>query len=187
MLRGGRLIIKIKRFPNKPLSTEQQEQPEQDDTNSAEGRSLIGQDPPNQNITGYQAKYAASHQRSFFGCLKDRVNTHHTRALLHDPRAWIEIVALLTLGLYTYFAGRQSDAMHDTLVEVRRQTSYANISASAATAAATAAQNAIAQSKDQFVKDQRPYIWVLSNKLGSPEFIPHGGDVNAPTGQIVWT
>jgi hypothetical protein len=190
MRRDGRLIIKIKRFPNKPLSREQQGQSEQDDTNSVEGRSRIRQDTSNQNVTGYQTEYAASHQRSFLGRLKDRVNTHHTRALLQDPRAWIEIVALLTLGLYTYFASRQSDAMHDTLVEVKKQTSYANTSAVAATAAANAAQDSIMQSRDQFRQDQRPYVW-LTNDTSSPTYIetrdPRNGTIIDQRATWTWS
>ena len=158
------------------MSKEQQRQPDQDDNNSTEGASLVGQDAPNQHISDYQTQYTTEHQRPFLSRIKDRINTHHTRALFKDPRAWIEIAALFTLGLYTYFASRQADAMNDTLVEIKKQTEFAHASAKAATKAANAAQAAIAQSADQFIKDQRPYIWLTTKGVGPPrlETLPSG-------------
>jgi hypothetical protein len=150
------------------LSAEQQGQPEQDNPNSADGCPRIGQDASNKNVTTYQKEHSTSHQSNFFSRLKDRVNTHHVRALLQDPRAWIEIIALFTLGAYTYFAWRQSTAMNDTLAEVRKQTASADTSSKAATIAAKAAQDAITQSKEQFVKDQRPYLWLASGESKKP-------------------
>jgi hypothetical protein len=49
MRRGGRLIQNIHRFTNKPLSTEEQEQPEQPDAKSADGGPLVRHSAPNHN------------------------------------------------------------------------------------------------------------------------------------------
>jgi hypothetical protein len=185
MRRGGRLIQNIHRFTNKPLSTEEQEQPEQPDAKSADSSPLVRHSAPNHKPPNNQTTYSQNHKRNFFGRLKDRFYAYHVRELCKDPRAWIEIIALGTLGLYTHYAGVQSDAMNKTLAEVRKQTGFASTSAGAATAAANAAKKAIDQSRDQFTKDQRPYVWLTNNGIGKPEFAPSPN--SAGTGQVVWT
>jgi hypothetical protein len=54
---------------------------------------------------------------------------------------------------------------------------------------ATLAENSLKQSREQFQKDERPYIWIKNEGLGNPEFIYDkdlaGG--NLSTGQILWS
>jgi hypothetical protein len=47
------------------------------------------------------------------------------------------------------------------------------------------ANKAIAQAREQFRQDQRPYIWLTNQGLGFPDFIP---TPNSPSsGQVIWT
>jgi hypothetical protein len=67
--------------------------------------------------------------------------------------------------------------MDATFAEVQKQTK-------AAVESASAAQNALAQARDQFREDRRPYIWLTKTGLGAPMFIPNIRDPR--TGQVVW-
>jgi len=110
---------------------------------------------------------------------------HRVRDTAGDPRAWLEIVALIVVGIYTYYAGQQSGTMNKTLREIKKQTRFAETSSKAATDAAGAARDAITQARDQFRQDQRPYVWG-TNALGQPEF-HNTPNTNPQTGQITWT
>jgi len=85
------------------LSTEQQKQSEQPDANGAKSRALIVENTSKQEPTANNEEDPGNHQHNFFGHLQDRLYTYNVRMLLRDPRVWIEIIALIVLGLYTNY------------------------------------------------------------------------------------
>ena len=48
------------------------------------------------------------------------------------------------------------------------------------------AQEALGLSREQFRRDQRPYVWLTNNGLGSPELVLNRR-LAPPSGQILWT
>lgn len=44
----------------------------------------------------------------------------------------------------------------------------------------------VQDARHMFAKDRRPFIWVTSNGLGTPEFLPLDNTKLPPTGQVVW-
>jgi hypothetical protein len=71
---------------------------------------------------------------------------------------WATTAAFVAAAIYANIARLQKNAMNETLLEIRKQTGFARDSAQGAPKAANLAQDAIALSRDQFRKDQRPYI-----------------------------
>jgi hypothetical protein len=86
--------------------------------------------------------------------------------------------AFLAAAIYGGIAYRQWRTMDATFGEPKKQTK-------AATDAASTAQNALNQARDQFQQDQRPYIWFTNNGVGSPQFHTTP-NTNPTTGHIVW-
>ena len=84
---------------------------------------------------------------------------------------WIEAacaVALVVItGFYTHYAHQQAVAAHDTVEQIIKQYPEIKKSADAAASAATTAQQALADQKNAFVIEQRPYLVVD----GSPQFV----------------
>ena len=154
MRRGG-----SQGFEDKPLTTEQEEYPESDDDKSADKSILSGEDRTNQEPPKNHAKYTRDRVRIFLeDTVWSRVWSHKNRELLCDPRVWIEAIALVTVICYTRYAGQQSDAVNNTLIEVRKQTGYAKDSAKGAVSAAKSAQEAVSLARSNFIVDQRPYV-----------------------------
>jgi hypothetical protein len=109
---------------------------------------------PNSNQTSEPTKV----HRSRFSRIKDALSSHEFRQLRKDPRAWVEVIALMVLMGYTYFAGHQVAVMNRTLEEIKKQTSYADVSAKAAKSAADTATTALTASIEQFRIDERAWI-----------------------------
>jgi hypothetical protein len=83
-------------------------------------------------------------------------------------KPFVEIIGVALLAIYTGYTIKMYSANRD---------------------AADAAQSAVANAKEQFRQDARPYVWVTNNGLGQPEFIFDRTLTGAPmnTGQILWT
>jgi len=111
-----------------------------------------------QQIADNQTTLLANQRRQFLQRIIDMVNTHHFRELCRNPRAWMELIGLITLIFYTRYAVQQSYTMNQTLGEIQKQTSFAQQAAQGATDAATTAQKSLNQVRDEFRRDQRPYI-----------------------------
>lgn len=98
--------------------------------------------------------------------------------------AWIQAFSAVAIvfitGFYTYYASVQATQM-------RNATTAAQQSADAATKAAGQAQQANTDAWTRFGQGERPYVWLTSNGLGSPEFIPEAGNTSSTTGQVIWT
>jgi hypothetical protein len=164
------------------LSTEQKKQSEESNAKGSEGVSLIGQHTSNQEPSSHQTAHPADHQRRFFRRLKDRINTHQLRELLTDPRAWLEIIALIVLMLYTYYSGKQWNVMRGQLDQMMvgvaqtqtlinqaiAQTKAGQDGAAAAKSAADTAAAALQDTKRSFELSTRPYIQVVSARLADP-------------------
>jgi hypothetical protein len=85
-------------------------------------------------------------------------------------KKWLEIATLAVVTIYAGLTAWQA-------AESRR--------------AAKAAEDSIAQNRDQFRRDQRPYIWATNTGLGTPQyFFPKPDEVapgyTGPVGQIFW-
>ena len=72
-----------------------------------------------------------------------------------------------------------------TLCVFAKQLSEMRKATKAATDAAAAAQQANTDASDRFRTDERPYVWVTSNGVGAPKFIPGAG--NPAEGQVIWS
>lgn len=57
----------------------------------------------------------------------------------------------------------------------------------AAVKSAYEAQQANRDARDRFREEERPYVWLTSNGLGAPEFIPAASNPSSPSGQVIWT
>jgi hypothetical protein len=161
--------LHVERLGDKPLSTEQESYSESNDDEGADEGVLSGEDRTNQEPPDNQTKDTRTKVRIFLkNTIWSRIWSHSNKQLICDLRVWIEIAALVTVICYTRYAGKQTDAMNQALAETRKQSGFASTSAEAATTAAKAAQDAIIQSRDQFIKDQRPYLWLSSGESKRP-------------------
>jgi hypothetical protein len=133
--------------------------------------------PPN------QAEDTSKQERGFFDRLKGFLSNYRIRKFCLDPRVWLEFAALIVLVWYTWYAGKQSGTMNNTLAEIRKQTCIAKQGADAATTAAKAAQDGISESRNNRVAsetqskaaldasiessrtDQRPWVSIVRWKL----------------------
>jgi hypothetical protein len=77
-----------------------------------------------------------------------------------DPRAWLEITALIVVGIYTYYAGKQSNIMSHTYEEIKKQTGYAQDSATAAQGTFTEARNQTELLRQQMIGTQSATVGV---------------------------
>ena len=82
--------------------------------------------------------------------------------LLKKPKTLLEIAALVVVILYTRYAGQQAHIMNDTLIEIRKQTGFAEKSSRGAADAAKAAGDAVTTARDNFARDQRPCTFLLT-------------------------
>lgn len=90
---------------------------------------------------------------------------YSVRKFLADPKSWFEVAALITVVIYTVYAGLQVSETHT---------------------ANNLAGQALRQSTEHFRNDQRPYVWFSKDGLGTIEFI-RNPNTSPPSGQIVWT
>lgn len=114
----------------------------------------------------------------------------------HRMLEWLtfafEVLTFAALCIYSYFSYGQWQAMRDQIYvmtlgvgQTQHMLDQTTIQTRAAQSSAIAAQDAIAQSRSQFVKDQRPYVWLASDGLGSPQFWDTK-NTNPATGQVIW-
>ena len=71
------------------------------------------------------------------------------------------------------------DATNKTLTESRMQTEYARTSSEAAEKATSAAIDAVKVARENFARDQRPWVWLL--RTANPTYKEYGGE-----GRIEW-
>jgi hypothetical protein len=94
---------------------------------------------------------------------------------------WVFFVSVLTFIAVTVYAVLVYFQWKEMIVASDAATDAANQSRRSV----AAADRALAQARDQFRQDQRPYIWTTPTGIGNPEFIPNALDPRI--GQIVWT
>jgi hypothetical protein len=169
------------------LSAEEHQQAEDPGHGRGEGRTNLGNHDANQDNPEQQTQQPTYQKRSLFKRFIDSFKSYRFRQGVADPKTYFEIAAFVVVVCYTVYAGRQSRTMSETLVEIKKQTGYAETSATGATDSAKAARDAVTQARDQFRQDQRPYIWLTNSGLGTPEFILTRPNEVPPTGQILWT
>jgi len=167
------------------LSAEEQKKTENSGSKSAEGGSTLSGLDSNQKPTGNQAEHPTGQKQTRFDSVKNFVKSYRVREFLKNPKTWFEIVALFVVICYTRYAGQQANTMNDTLVEIRKQTTSANISASAAQSAALTASQTLITTTNRFRIEQRPIVW-LTNDIGKPDFVPQFNNPASPIGQIAW-
>jgi hypothetical protein len=152
------------------------------------GVSPFGDQTLDRKKTKYQTADAPNKKYYFLQWIKKC--SRKLKNFFANPKNWLEIAALVVLSFYTYYARQQSKTMSETLVEIKIQTESAKTSAKAATEASKTALDALTVTRDNFIKDQRPYIWFTNTGEGSPDF---HRTVNATTrqaltsGQVIWT
>jgi hypothetical protein len=87
----------------------------------------------------------------------------------------ISVLTLIGLMLTALFSIKQWHEAHITA-------NASVVSANAAQDATDSAKRGLAQSRDQFIQDQRPYVWVARD-LGTPKFFLASGHTQ---GQVFW-
>ena len=141
------------------MSTEEKKEPENPNPDSPQGSGLIGDTGPNTSPADDQTAQPAYSKPNFLARFKNAMLSHRSKEFLKDPRTWFELAALIVLGLYTWYAGRQSKTMNDTLGEIQKQTPKISDSATAASGAAKAAQA-------QLIFSERPWVSVDVQVVG---------------------
>ena len=185
-LRAGSQVPQIEQFPDKQLSEEKQENPEQTDACGADNSSLIGHQNPNANPSNNQTRHSREAITRFFHNIQDLWGSHKRKQLFTDPRAWLEFVALIVLVFYTNYtrltlneirsggsdthalavaAGKQATQteelakrMKDQAEKTKTIAEQAVVQAQAAQSAAATASNTLRQMKMSFITEQRPYV-----------------------------
>jgi hypothetical protein len=133
--------------------------------------ATVGPSPPEQKPPDNNAKHTTNKKNKFLERLKKPFHSYKFQQFINDPKVWIEVAALIAVVAYTIYAGKQARLMNETLGEIRKQTPEIAKSAKAATDAATVAQQALTQARYFFSLEQRPYIWLTSDR-GGPKFVP---------------
>jgi hypothetical protein len=101
----------------------------------------------------------------------DSENSFHRKSLrVQWLLFWATLAAFCAAAYYARVAQHQADTMDATLTESKKQTK--------------AAQDALEATKDNFVAEQRPYLW-LTNTVYTPQTIPLPR--NEPKEQGAWT
>ena len=160
------------------MSDENQRQADDTDDNRGPDSAtapLIGQDSPNQEPTENQTRKSADKTNRFRAFLTNILQGYKARQFWSDPRTWIEAGALITVVFYTVFAHQQVATMNDTLAQIKEQTGYARTSSEEAIKSARAAQEALAMARENFRKDERPYIALNPvGTQGRAQIVPSG-------------
>ena len=93
---------------------------------------MVGDPGPNAGPANNQTNQPTYKKQSFLARSKNALLSHRAKEFVKDPRTWLELAALIVLGVYTWYAGLQSSTMTNTLVEIRKQTSFAEVTATQA-------------------------------------------------------
>jgi hypothetical protein len=132
---------------DKEVRTGKQEQAGQRGSKIPAGTISNGGPRPNQNPTKNKASHAEGKVRRFLQRLKNPFQSYKFRQLRTHPKAWIELIALVTVIAYTYYARK-------TFKEIGKQTPEILKSANAAKSAADTAAS-------QLELAERP--WVIAD------------------------
>lgn len=167
--RGARQKRDFQGFPNKPLSTEEHNQGQNNDANGGPntpiGEADLGKQDLDQKQTGNQTEQSRNPQRNLFSRLKDSLWSYKARKFIGDPKIWFELAALVVLICYTNYTRLQRNAMErqwttmdNTFIEIQKQTGYAATASSGATRAAVAAEKGLELTRQQTMDQKAPYV-----------------------------
>jgi hypothetical protein len=120
------------------LSAEEQKQTASTTTEHNPSAPSPANPTPKQEPADHQIQETSAKVKGFLERSKQegRVFWKRLCKLIRQPKTWLEIAAIVVVGIYTHYAKQQVDAMNKTLEEIKKQTPKITESADAAKRAA---------------------------------------------------